>query len=427
MSDRMLIIRGGELVDPASGFHGVGDLSVQAGSIVELPVEPPADAEIFDARGLVVAPGFWDLHVHLREPGNEAAETIASGTRAAAHGGFTTVIAMPNTRPPLDDPQRVTWVRARAAEAGWAHVLPAACLTRERAGREAADLDALAAAGAVAFTDDGTTVPETGLMREVMQAASRLRLPVLDHAQDPAAEVAGVMHAGEYAVRWQLPGIPAEAESRMVERDIALAAETGCRVHIQHVTAAQSIARIRDARAAGLPISGEVTPHHLAFTDADVRGGDPHFKMNPPLRSAADREALLEALLDGTLTVLATDHAPHTAQAKAAGFHAAPFGVVGLETAVGATYSGLVRRGLLDVVTWVRRWTSGPAEILGLPTPTLRPGAPADLVVLDLHSEWTVHAHRFISLGRNTPFEGCSLVGRAVMTVLGGKMLAEAV
>ncbi|HOW97046.1 MAG TPA: dihydroorotase [Kiritimatiellia bacterium] len=423
---RAILIRGARLLDPVRNLDAPGDLFLAGGLIAAPPLRIPPDAEIIEARGLAVAPGFIDLHVHLREPGGEEAETIETGCRAAARGGFTTVVAMPNTRPPLDTPELVSAQIRRAEEAGLCRVRPAACITSGRTGGALAPLAELAAAGACAFTDDGTTVADEALMRRALEQAAALGRPILDHAQDPAREKQGVMHEGAWSARWGLPGIPSSAEIEVVERDIRLARETGGRVHIQHVSAAGSAALIRRARAAGLPVSGEATPHHLALTDADVRPEDARWKMNPPLRSEADRAAVLGAVEEGTITVLATDHAPHTAAAKARGFRDAPFGVIGLEAAVGVTYTRLVAGGRMSALDWVRRWTSGPARVLGLPEPSLAPGLPADVALLDLDTEWEIRPESFASKSRNTPFEGWRVRGRAVRTFLGGRTTARA-
>ena len=420
MSARPIYIRGARLIDSSSGRDEIADLFIRDGLIAALPPSSPADAEVIEAAGLVLAPGFIDLHVHLREPGGEEAETIETGSRAAARGGFTTVVAMPNTKPPLDTPERVAFVRRRGEEVGLVRVIPSACITAGRDGRELADLAALAHAGAGAFTDDGSTVPRDDVMRGALVAAKKLGLAVMDHAQDRELEKNGVMHEGAFSKHWKIPGIPAEAESRVVARDIELARETGSAVHIQHVSAKESARLIREARARGVAVSGELTPHHLALTDADVKPHDANYKMNPPLRGREDRDALIEAIVDGSIEAFATDHAPHSAAAKGRGFLQAPFGIVGLETAIGITYTELVRSERMDAATWVRRWTAGPARILGLPPPSLRPGAVADVVLLDLDSEWTVRADAFVSRSRNMPFEGRRLFGRAVRTILGG-------
>ncbi|MFH0954368.1 MAG: dihydroorotase [Verrucomicrobiota bacterium] len=419
---RPIYIRGARIVDPASGRDETADLYVRDGRIAETPPTPAADAILIDAVDLTVVPGLIDLHVHLREPGGEEAETIETGSRAAARGGFTAVVAMPNTNPPTDSAERVARIRLRGDEVGAVRVIPAGCISAGREGRRLADLAPMAQAGALAFTDDGAAVSSDELMLAAMKQAQQLNLVIMDHAQDRELEKRGFMHEGKFSKHWNIPGIPSEAEFRMVRRDIELAQRTGCALHFQHVSARESVDLIRDARKRGLRVSGELTPHHLALTDADVNPDNANFRMNPPLRSDADRDALIQAVVDGTLQAFATDHAPHTAAAKARGFTDAPPGIVGLETAVGVTYTELVRRGLMDLATWLRRWTRGPAGILGIPEPSLRPGAPADLTVLDLKNEWTVRSDSFCSRSRNTPFEGRNLVGRAILTVYGGAL-----
>jgi len=419
-------IKGARVLDPATGINGICNLYIQNGRFAPIPAAMPVDTLVIDARGLVAAPGFIDLHVHLREPGNEAAETVATGGQAAARGGFTTIVAMPNTNPPLDTVEQLSALADRARAAGSIHVLPAPCITRNRAGHEAADLAALAGAGAVAFTDDGCTVSDATVMESAMREAARLDRPVMDHALDPKLAGHGVMHEGERSRQLGLPGIPSAAETVIVERDIRLSRETGCAMHIQHLSAAGSVDLIRAARQEGLRVTAELTPHHLALTDTDVDPDRPEcHKMNPPVRGADDRAALIAGLLDGTVSCFATDHAPHTAATKARGFQGAPFGVVGLETAVGVTYSLLVKQGLMKAMDWVTRWTVEPARILGLPSPTLAVGAPANLVLLDLDTEWTVHSAEFASQSRNTPFEGWRLTGRAVKTFCDGRLVFD--
>jgi dihydroorotase len=375
---------------------------------------------------MTVVPGLIDLHAHFREPGDEEAETVESGCRAAARGGFTSVVTMPNTRPPIDSRERILHLRGLAEAAGMIRVMPAGCLTANREGRALADMAAMAAAGAVAFTDDGTTPADPILMEQAMRMARRLRRPVLDHALDPDRAVGWAMHEGAASQRLALPGNPSEAEFTIVERDVALTEKTGCPVHIQHVSSALSVALIRRARRRGLPVSAEVTPHHLALSDEDVRNENANFKMSPPLRGREDRDALQEAVTGGMIQAFATDHAPHRAAEKAKGFGTAPFGVVGLETAIGVTYTVLVLTGRMSLRDWVCRWTIGPADVLGISRPSLGPGAPADVTVLDLTSPWTVRSGDFASRSRNTCFEGWRLTGRAMMTFLGGAMLRGA-
>jgi dihydroorotase len=420
-------IKNGRVLDPAAGRDEVADLFIEDGFLVRAPTERTGGVRVIEARGLVVAPGLIDLHVHLREPGNEAAETVLSGCRAAARGGFTTIVAMPNTRPALDTPDEIQALARRADAAQSTRVLAAPCITRQRAGADVADLEALAAAGAAAFTDDGSTVPDAGVMAAAMRRAARLGLTVMDHALDPILAGSGVMREGGRSRRLGLPGIPASAEYTIVERNSRLAAETGCATHIQHVSVAESVRLIRDAQRRGVRLSAEVTPHHLALVDDDVRADDPgRFKMSPPLGLAADRQALREAVADGTIAAFATDHAPHTAETKARGFAGAPFGVIGLETAVGVTYTIMVRRHHLPLAAWVERWTTGPARILGRPAPTLAPGAVADVTLLDLDHEWMVDPAAFATQSRNTPFDGWLLHGRASCTIRGGDIVWEA-
>ncbi len=421
VTSNSFIIRGGHLICPATGRDEIGDLYIKDGKIAPAP---PPDAEVIDASGLIVAPGFWDLHVHLREPGGEEDETVETGSRAAARGGFTTIVAMPNTTPAHDNPETVAFVRQRGAEVALARVLPSGALTRGRAGRELTDFAALKAAGACALTDDGSTVQDDAVMESAMRAAAAFDLLVMDHAQDRDIErQGGVMHEGEFSRRFGLPGIPTRAEERIIRRDIELARRTGCRLHIQHVTSAAGVAALREGRAAGVRVTGELTPHHLVLCDADIDPANANYKMNPPLRSAADRAALTEAICDGTLSCFATDHAPHRAERKALGFGGAPFGIVGLETAVGVTFSELVATGRMSALSWIRKWTAAPAAILGRAPPSLAPGHVADVVILDVASPWRVDAAEMATKSKNTPFIGRDLRGRAVATFLGGAPL----
>lgn len=412
-------IRGGRLLDPATKSDAPGDLFIDGDVIV---AERPAGAAVVEAQGLLVAPALIDLHVHLREPGNPAAETVLTGCRSAARGGFGTIVAMPNTTPAADTPAAIAWLLGEAARHNLVEVLPAGCLTRGRAGRIVADIAEMAAAGAAAFTDDGTTPADERLMQEALRRCASAARPVMDHALDPVRAGKGAMHEGDRARLLGIPGIPSEAETSVIARDIDLCQKTGCRTHIQHISTAAGVEMIRAQRRGGLPLTAEATPHHLALTDADVRTEDANFKMNPPLRGQNDRDAITAGVLSGTITCLATDHAPHTAASKALPFADAPFGVIGMETAVGVSYTLLVRRHGMPIMAWLQRWTAGPAEVLGRPCPSLAPGRPATVVLLDIDREWQVDPATFASLSRNTPFAGWRLAGRAQATFFRGQI-----
>jgi len=416
-------ISGGRIIDPVSGRDEVADLCIEQGLIAKPRPGTRAETPQIDARGLVVVPGLTDLHTHFREPGNEKAETIESGSLAAARGGFATAVIMPNTDPPADTPERIAWILKRGRARSSLRVKPAGCITRGRNGNQLADLKPMADSGCVAFTDDGSTVANEAVMVQAMETARALDVPIMDHALDALIAGKGVMHDGVTSARLGLPGIPSRAETTIVERDLRLCEQTNCTLHIQHVSSKESVELIRKARERGLAVSAEVSPHHLALTDSDVRIDDPNFKMNPPLRAEEDRQALLSGAADGTLQAFATDHAPHCPADKAGDFIQAPFGVVGLETAVGITYSLLVKTGLMSIKEWIHRWTVGPASILGSDPPALSAGRTADISVLDLDSEWTVRSSEFLSRSRNTPFEGRRVTGRAIYTFCRGAMI----
>lgn len=419
-----LLIRNGRVIDPIRGFDAVTDLLLVDGRIAPLPNPLPSGLCTIDAAGLIVAPGFIDLHVHLREPGGEENETIETGSQSAATGGFTTVVAMPNTKPSHDTADTIAFVARRGREVGLTRVLPSGAITMERKGRDLTDFEALRAEGAVAFTDDGSTVQDDTVMEAAMRRAAALDMVLMDHAQDNLIErQGGVMHEGEFSRAFGFPGIPTFAEERIIRRDIETAGRTGCAVHIQHVTSREGVQAIREGRARGIRVTGELTPHHLALCDADIDPENANYKMNPPLRSKDDREALIQGLLDGTLSCFATDHAPHSADKKARGFLKGPFGIVGLETAIGVTYSRLVRLGLLSVNDWVRKWTVEPARILGHTLPSLEAGAVADLVLIDVRNAWRVKAADLKSKSKNTPFDNWELLGRARWTILGGRIV----
>jgi dihydroorotase len=418
------------LADPAAGTIREEDLLVLDGvTAARGPLARQhagaARAEVVDLAGAVLAPGLVDAHVHLREPGQADKETIATGLAAAVAGGFTSVACMPNTQPAIDEPARLLWVRERAAQAGLARVHPVAAITPGLMGERLADLAALAEAGAIAFSDDGRPVMHAGLMRHALEYARDLGLPVITHAEDLALRGDGVMHEGAISARLGLSGIPAACEVVAVQRDLELAALTGARLHVAHVSAAGSVDALRAAKARGVRASGETAPHYVALTDEAVGDYDTNAKMNPPLRGAPDREAVIAGLADGTLTVIATDHAPHTPFEKQGEFAAAPFGVIGLETALAVVLVHLVAAGRLPLVAALAALTSAPRALLGLPDP-LAIGHEADLVAFDPEAAWVVDPARFRSKGRNTPFAGHTLKGRVLGTWVAGRRVYDA-
>lgn len=412
-------IIGGRIIDPLNGTDEIADLYVKNGLISD-PSRCPDSTPRINAEGLVIAPGFIDIHVHFRQPGNEEAETIESGSTAAAAGGFTTVIVMPNTMPPTDTPDKIKAILKYNAEKALVKLLPAACITKKRLGSELADLSEMAKAGAVAFSDDGNTVANDKLMKQAMEIAGELNIPIMDHALVPIPPEHGAMREGATSRKLGLHGIPSEAETRIVQRDIELAGQTGCAVHIQHVSTSQSVDLIKQAQKQGIRISGEATPHHLMFIDSDITIENTNLKMNPPLGTNEDRKALQTAISSGSIQAFATDHAPHCQPDKEKPFTAAPFGVIGLETAVGATYTCLVKTNIMNCMDWVHRWTIGPALAVGLNPPSLSIGQMANISILDLESEWTVLPNNFTSKSRNTPFAKKQFTGRAIYTIHNG-------
>ena len=396
-------------------------LAVEDGVVVPAPKRPGAHARVHDARGAVVAPGLVDLHVHLREPGQSAKETIETGTRAAAAGGFTSIACMPNTEPVVDTPAWVEWIRRRAETAAHCNVLPIAAVTVGQRGEQLAPLEALARAGAVAFSDDGRPVTSAAMMRRALEYARPTGLPIICHEEDPTLKGDGVMHEGFTATRLGLRGIPGAAESVMCRRDADLAELTGGRVHFAHLSTSASFDALRDAKRRGLAVTGETCPHYWVLTDEAVGDYDTHAKMNPPLRSELDREACIAAIVDGTIDCFATDHAPHTADEKARPFTDAPFGIVGLETALALTLTHLVEPGHLSLTRAIELWTDAPRHAFGLPAASVEAGSPADLVLFDPAASWTVDPESFHSKGRNTPFAGWRLKGRVLATLLAGR------
>ena len=421
----MILLRGGRVVDPASRLDGLFDVLVDGGRIAA--VGPHLDAgggRVLDVHDRIVVPGLIDMHVHLREPGFEAKETILTGVRAAVRGGFTTVCAMPNTRPVNDRPEVTLAILAAARRAGLANVLPVAAITRFSAGEVLADMNDLVAAGAAAFSDDGRPVMDSRIMRRALEAAAAAGSLVIDHCEDRPLAEGGVMHEGPVSARLGLPGIPSAAEDIMVARDIILAEAAGTRVHIAHLSTAAGVRMVGEARARGVRVSAEATPHHLLLADEAIEKPDPDYKMNPPLRPASDVAALGQALRTGVVDVVATDHAPHTAEEKSRGFSEAPFGIVGLETAVSLMLDRFVATGALSLGRLVELMSANPARLLGLDAKgRIGPGADADLTILDLEMAVQVDKTRFESKGRNTPFDGWTLRGGPVMTLVAGRVV----
>ncbi len=423
-----LLIRGGRVIDPSQSIDAVQDVLVVDGVVVEVGqgLASPEGAREIDAEGLVVTPGLIDVHVHLREPGGEHKETIASGARAAAAGGFTAVCAMPNTDPVVDDPAGVGFVLAQGMAAGAARVYPIGAISVGQEGKQLAAIGEMYEAGAVGITDDGNPVMDSGLMRKALEYAQAFDIPVADHPEDLGLSGAGVMNEGLIATKLGLHGKPNASEDVHIVRDLLLAELTGGHIHLQHISTAYGVEAIRQAKARGVHVTAEATPHHLILTDERVEGFDTDAKMNPPLRSLQDREAVRDGLADGTLDVFATDHAPHHYDEKEQAFADAPNGIIGLETALGLGLTYVVGEDLIDLPTLIHRMSTGPAEAFGLPGGTLAPGSPGDITIIDPEEAWTVDRDAFLSKSRNTPFQGWKLEGRAVHTIVGGAVVWQA-
>ncbi|HEX7124636.1 MAG TPA: dihydroorotase [Thermodesulfobacteriota bacterium] len=420
-----LIITGGRLFDPATGRDEVADLLVEDGRIAGTGRGlPRAGARVLPAEGLLVVPGLVDIHVHLREPGQEYKETIATGTAAAVAGGVTSVACMANTVPPNDDPAITEFMRKQAAAAGLARVYPIAAVTRRLEGQEIAEYGYQREAGAVALSDDGRPVMDSEVQRRAMEYARAFDFVVISHCEDLALSKGGAMNEGGVATELGLAGVPAAAEEVMVRRDIALAELTGARLHIAHLSTAGGIAAVREAKRRGVRVTAETAPHYFTLTDEAVRGYDVNAKMNPPLRSAADREAVIEGLADGTIDLIASDHAPHHEDDKRVEFVRAANGILGLETELALTLA-LVRAGRLTLRQALAALTVRPAELLGLPAGRLAEGAPADLALVDLEAEWVVDRAALRSRSRNTPFGGWRLAGRVEATLVEGRVVYE--
>ncbi|APW63014.1 dihydroorotase [Paludisphaera borealis] len=415
-------ITGGRIIDPAQGLDHVGDLWISRGRILPTGGVNEEAEVVIDARGKIVCPGLIDLHVHLREPGNEEDETIATGAASALAGGVTSVACMPNTIPPIDTQAAAEFVVLQGQRARQANVYPVGAVSKGRKGEELAALGQLVAGGAVAFTDDGAPVANAGLMRRALEYSKMFDLVIMQHCQVPELTVGGVMNEGFESMRLGLGGMPAAAEDIMVARDIRLAEITGGRLHIQHISTARSVELVREGKARGIKVTAEACPHHFSLTDECLRTFDSNFKMNPPLRTAADVEAVIEGLKDGTIEILATDHAPHAREKKMRELDQAPFGIVGLETLIPITVKTLIEPGHLTWPEVIRKLTINPAELLRIPKGTLRPGADADVTVIDASTTWTIDPTQFRSKSRNTPYAGWEVRGRAHTVIVGGEV-----
>ena len=421
---RPLLIQDGRIIDPGQGIDEIGSLLISKGKIAWRGETPPrVDYDVLHAEGLIVCPGFIDCHCHLREPGFEEKETIATGVKAAARGGFTTICCMPNTNPPLDNRETIDYVKAKAAEEGIVRVLPIGCVSAGRKGEELVKMGELASAGVVGYSDDGSPVKSPRLMRQALELSHTLGLPVIDHCEEPALVKDGQMNEGKLAAKLGLPGIPAFAEEFMVARDLVLADLTGAHVHIAHVSTRGSVELIRHAREQGTNVTAEVTPHHLTLTEAEVKGYNTNAKVSPPLRTRQDNQALIEGLKDNIIDIIATDHAPHSEADKRCDFTLAAFDISVFETALGSLMR-LVHDEQLPLTTLIAKVTCEPARIINHDNlGSLNIGAPADITVFDLYKEWEVKPETFASRGKNTPLAGSVLKGKVMATVCGGKLV----
>jgi len=424
---RELLIRNGRVIDPASGRDGVADVFIRNDVIVSVGTKiDAAGAAVFDATGLVVAPGFIDMHVHLREPGFEYSETIETGSRAAAAGGFTSICCMPNTSPVNDSATVTSFIVDRAREHAIVNVYPIGAITKKSEGEELAAIGSMKAAGAVAISDDGHPVMNARVMRRAMETAASFDMPVINHCEDLHLSAGGDMHEGAESVRLGLRGIPAASEDVMVARDILLAELTGAHYHVAHISSRNAIAMVDFARRRGLPVTCEATPHHLALADADMVPYDSNYKMKPPLRSRCDVSAVIDGIVSGAVDAIATDHAPHPGSEKMQEFEKCPFGIIGLETAVAISLEMLVHSGRISLSRMVELFTAGPARILKLNRGTLAPGSAADVTILDPGRTWTYDVNKSASKSRNSPFDGREFLGGPVATMVGGLFVWQA-
>lgn len=417
-----LLIKNGRVIDPASKLDRVADVLIANSIIRKIDDNITApEAQVIDATGCIVAPGFIDMHVHLREPGFVHAETIETGAKAAAAGGFTTVCCMPNTSPVNDSAHVTSFIVERAKQAAIVNVFPIGAITKGSAGEELAAIGGMKRAGIVAISDDGRPVMNSRVMRRAMETARALDLPVIDHCEDLNLSAGGDMHEGLISVKYGLRGIPACSEDVMVARDILLAEVTGARFHVAHLSTRHAVAMVAEAKRRGLPVTCEVSPHHFTLCDREIELYDSNYKMKPPIRCSHDVEACVAGIVDGTVDALATDHAPHAGAEKMQEFEKCPFGILGLETAIGLTLQQLVHPGLISMARMVELYTTGPARILKLNRGTLQTGAPGDVTIIDPNREWTYDVNRSASKSRNSPFSGRTFKGGPVATIVGGK------
>ncbi|MBA4016047.1 MAG: dihydroorotase [Pirellula sp.] len=416
------LIQNGRVIDPSQDVDRVTNVLLRDGKVVGFDAPSGQYDQVIDATGKIVTPGLIDMHVHLREPGREEDETIATGTASAAAGGFTSIACIPNTAPPIDTQATVEFIQHQAARAGHCNVFVVACVSKNREGKELAEIGQLVEAGAVAFSDDGAPVYDAELMRRALEYCSMFDKPILNHAEVmELTRGGGMMHEGIVSLLLGLPGMPSAAEDVMIGRDIALMDVTGGRVHVMHISTAGGVALVRQAKLAGSRVTTEICPHHFTLTDECLRTFDSNYKMSPPLRSRLDVEACIEGLIDDTIEVICTDHAPHALEKKMQEIDVAPFGIVGLETCLPLTISQLIEPGHLTWSQAVKKLTINPARILGVDKGTLKPGADADVTIIDPNLEWTCDPQQFRSKSKNSPFAGWEFTGRAVMTLVGGR------
>ncbi len=423
-NNKKYILRGGRVVDPQFGIDKIKDIAVCNGKIVE--VKKDSDFEVIDMSNKVIAPGFIDLHVHLRQPGGNHKETIQTGTMAAAAGGFTSIVSMPNTTPVADTPATIEYIHRHAQDEGVVNVLPCGAMSKNREGNAMSSIGSLKKTGVVALSDDGTCIQDNATMYRIVEYSKTFQLPILDHCEDAQLANGGVMHQGYWSTVLGMKGIPSSSEEIIIARDVIIARDTDWKIHIQHISAKESVELVRYARSKNIKISAEVTPHHITLNDEEIKHYNTNHKMNPPLRAEDDRLALIEGLRDNTITVIATDHAPHTEAEKLVEFDNAPFGIVGLETAVPICLTELYHENVLNLSDFIAKFTLGPAEVLGMDIGNLKVGQSADITILDIDADNVIDKHKFHSKSMNTPFHGYKAKGKVIATIVNGKFVYTA-